>query len=968
MFKKRLCRVAFVILFQLGVGSVQAQNWQVLCKQVDSLREAGNFSLAIQVAKQALNVAKETVGETHSNYAGSLKQLGEVLAEKGDYEESNQTTLSSRDLYKKLAGVLDTNYINTTVTLGVVARFRNKFSASEHYYQEALELTEKLKGKETIDYVSVLGDLGTMYLVSGNLDKAETILLTTLALKGKLIGRDTDEYSVTLNSLGMLFSGKDDFARAESYLLASLQIRERLLPARDHPYMAPPLSNLAYVYERQGSYFEALKLYNQSIRILEKHGITSQIYLGILNNAAVAYTQIKAYVQADSLYRKLQPLLAKNIGIDNPQYAVLLGNRGVLQSSLGKYNDARQLLEQAYALSVAKVSEKHPYSIKIMSSLAEVYGFLGMKQTADSLFRKMDMLAMNSLGMANLDYANSLDKFSRFCIDDTKVDESYALTNKAVTIVKTNLTRSFLYQTTRQQENILTKSAPFIRTAFDIAYQRPGYPHTAQLAYSSALFLKNLLLSQHINLFSNGQPEVGSKLADTLRLVSSKIAAQYALPNDQRKNLDSLENRFETLEKELARQSAEYRRAQQLLQVRWQGVRDALKATEAAVEFMSFPYYNGHYETDTIRYIAVVLRPGDESPQVVPLLADEAPLRQLLIRKGAGHEALYATRGSELDTDQLTKGDSLYQLIWQPIDKLLKGAKTVYISPSGLLHQVAFAALPYSRMNGKKTGFLADRYQLRQVGSTRQIVTAFSQEEAFYQGIDQAKLYGGIRYDSVDTQSAKTWPFLPGTLREVDQISQLIGPKAKVVTGPDASEASIKSLSGKSPSVLHIATHGFTFPDPTTIRTDSSLGGNTFRQISNPLFRSGLLMAGSNRIWQGAKSALGEEDGILTAYEVANLDLSNTKLVVLSACETALGDIRGSEGVFGLQRAFKMAGVDYLVVSLWPVADDVTTTLMTRFYQNWKRYKTIRTAFQKTQSQMRKMYPPSVWAAFVLVE
>ena len=358
----------------------------------------------------------------------------------------------------------------------------------------------------------------------------------------------------------------------------------------------------------------------------------------------------------------------------------------------------------------------------------------------------------------------------------------------------------------------------------------------------------------------------------------------------------------------------------------------------------------------------------------MPLLTDEAPLRQLLGRKKgySGGNALYATRGSELDTDQLSQGDSLYQLIWQPIDKLLSGAKTVYLAPSGLLHQVAFAALPYHSDPAKKgVQYLADRYQLRQIGSTRQVATPATEDDT-YQQMDSAKLYGGIQYDSVGSTTAQNgaWSFLPGTQQEVEQISQFIGPKASAMMGSAATETELKALSGKAPTVLHIATHGFAFPDPAVSPTDSSAetGGATFRRIANPLFRTGLLMAGGNRIWLGGRPAPGEDDGILTAYEVANLNLSATKLVVLSACETALGDIRGSEGVFGLQRAFKMAGVDYLLMSLWPVPDQPTSDLMTLFYRNWKKHKTIRLAFQHTQAAMRQKYPPAVWAAFVLIE
>jgi hypothetical protein len=195
----------------------------------------------------------------------------------------------------------------------------------------------------------------------------------------------------------------------------------------------------------------------------------------------------------------------------------------------------------------------------------------------------------------------------------------------------------------------------------------------------------------------------------------------------------------------------------------------------------SFPYHNGRQQTDSVRYLALVLRPGDVAPQVVPLLTDEAPLRRLLARKtGASAEAtLYVTRGSELDTDQLTQGDSLYQLIWKPLDKLLNDAKTVYLSPSGLLHQVAFSALPYpTNTTEKAPRYLADRYQLRQVGSTRQVATQTKGRDT-YQSLNSATLYGGIQYDSVATTVTRTgaWPFLPGSEREVSQITQFVGPK-----------------------------------------------------------------------------------------------------------------------------------------------------------------------------------------------
>jgi CHAT domain-containing protein len=173
----------------------------------------------------------------------------------------------------------------------------------------------------------------------------------------------------------------------------------------------------------------------------------------------------------------------------------------------------------------------------------------------------------------------------------------------------------------------------------------------------------------------------------------------------------------------------------------------------------------------------------------------------------------------------------------------------------------------------------------------------------------------------------------------------------------------------KSPDILHIATHGFFFPDPEQ-NADNRLGeDNALRWSDNPLLRSGLALASANAAWTGQSAPGRFEDGIATAYEISHINLSNTKLAVLSACQTGLGDIKGSEGVYGLQRAFKMAGVDYLLVSLWQVPDQETAEFMEAFYSAWLGGKTIHQAFAKAQKKMRKKYRDVYkWGAWVLVE
>jgi len=197
--------------------------------------------------------------------------------------------------------------------------------------------------------------------------------------------------------------------------------------------------------------------------------------------------------------------------------------------------------------------------------------------------------------------------------------------------------------------------------------------------------------------------------------------------------------------------------------------------------------------------------------------------------------------------------------------------------------------------------------------------------------------------------------------------------QTRLKKGHEATEESFKNIgtnNSASPRILHIATHGYFFNDPKLNSGSLSNSETVFKISDHPMLRSGLILAGGNLAWQGKQTLEGREDGILTAYEISQMNLSNTELVVLSACETGLGDIQGNEGVYGLQRAFKIAGAKYLIMSLWQVPDKQTSLLMTTFYKKWLEDKmTIPDAFHAAQKQLRDGgLEPYYWAGFVLVE
>jgi CHAT domain-containing protein len=291
------------------------------------------------------------------------------------------------------------------------------------------------------------------------------------------------------------------------------------------------------------------------------------------------------------------------------------------------------------------------------------------------------------------------------------------------------------------------------------------------------------------------------------------------------------------------------------------------------------------------------------------------------------------------------------------------------------------------------------------MGSSRQLVNRESKID--FIPIQSALIYGGIRYDMdsaailhanrdisaspTDTtgglfayanrgnMSNDTFQYLPGTEKEARYLyNLLLGLNFKVTMrlGYAGSEESFKQMdqNGPSPSLLHIGTHGFFYPDPndtTRRRANQDSGAPIFKISDHALIRSGLILAGANYAWGKKHPMQGMEDGILTAHEVSHMNLSNTQLVVLSACETGLGDIKGNEGVYGLQRAFRIAGAKNVLMSLWKVPDDATGQLMTRFYSNWlKQKKPLRESFEEAQQWLRGISGyenPYFWAGFVLI-
>ena len=512
------------------------------------------------------------------------------------------------------------------------------------------------------------------------------------------------------------------------------------------------------------------------------------------------------------------------------------------------------------------------------------------------------------------------------------------------------------------------------------------YPSLNIAIYENQLLLKNLSIrnQQRIKttIEKNGDATVKQKyqqFLDNKRYIT-KIEELSAAQRPAAYN--QLKAETESLEKELTRLSATFSEAKKSLSVSWKEIQEQLKPNEVVIDLVSFNYYNNKW-TDSIMYGAFVIKKDSKFPKFINLF-EEKQLSVLLNRNSKAHDSIQSKIINKQYSDK-----EISDLFYKPLEAELKNGNTIYLAPSGLAHQINFKALP---INDNQT--LGEKFKVILLGTTAALIdykpTAFNKTNDF-----EMILYGGIDYNKKEVEVNKeTYPnvlndlatrsgitefnYLPGTNEEVNKINKeaiSYNLKTTIKTESAATEESVKKLSGKAnPFLLHLATHGFFFENIKQELSDfdKNITEEAKKRIyltsEDPMMRSGLLLAGANNSWRKTNNETNTDDGILTAKEIANLDLGSCKLVVLSACETGLGQINGSEGVFGLQRAFKMAGVQNIIMSLWKVPDTQTAELFEIFYTECFNGKSITEAFQLAQSKMKAKYPPYFWAGFVLLE
>ncbi|MES3017428.1 MAG: CHAT domain-containing tetratricopeptide repeat protein [Bacteroidota bacterium] len=930
---------------------------------------------------EAIKVQVQTLGKEHPDYATSCDNLASLYFNLGQYKKAEPLYVEAKQIRERVLGKNDPYFAASCNNLALLYYRIGYYEKAETLNVEARDIRGIVLGKEHPDYAKSCIDLASNYYAMGQYEKSEGLYLEGIKIQKEILGKENPTYINSINNLAVLYFEMGQFEKSEELFLEAIKFQEKVL-GKKHSDYAQSCSNLASHYMVMGQYERSEQLYLEAKDIRELiWGNEHPDYAQSCHNLALLYHDIGQYEKSEQLYIEAIKIQEKVLGKDHPDYAHSATNLASHYMNIGQYEKSEPLYIEAIKIQEKILGKNNRLYAVSCTNLASLYVLMGKYKKAESLYLQAKQIQRNILGTQHPDYAWSCSNLANLywllhlpLLAEKEFEESFLINVNSISSI-------FNFTSEKEKSDFVKRMSSENDRAYSFYISEEiesAHPYTLSLFHRNLILSSLQIITQHI--FSANDTNAIRKYNEWVGLKKYFSILHSRLIDENNKHIaNEIEERANRLEKELAVISSELRERQQTTS--WKSIKDKLKINEVSIEFSFFKFYNGRDFTDSIYYVAIVLRKDSKVPKLIKLF-EKRQIDTLL------NYSKYLFPNSIIDS-LYTRNKSLYNLIWKPLEKHLNGITKVYFASAGDLFKISFAALLV-----KDNLFLSDIYQLVQLNTTADIIRS---HQSFVGASDNIQLYGGVQYDVDSTMQKKEaaiygtrptvfrftpngssgFKYLSGTLKEINQIKKQAdqaGISTRIFSNTNALEESIKTLNGNSsPSVLHIATHGFFFPDPNADKRNAfqrkfETSGKIFKQSDNPLFRAGLIFTGANNAWIGRPIA-GIEDGILTAYEMTNLYLPNTKLAVLSACETALGDIQVGEGVYGLQRALKMAGVQNLIMSLWKVPDMETAEFMELFYNNLFGKQSINDAFYNAQSKMRTKYrhEPNKWAAWVLV-
>ncbi|MEA5519009.1 CHAT domain-containing tetratricopeptide repeat protein [Limnoraphis robusta] len=983
--------------------------------------DQGRYDEAEPLYQRSLAIWEKALGENHPHVANSLNNLASLYSYQGRYDQAEPLIQRSLAIVEKALSTEHPDVASSLNNLALLYKSQGRYAEAEPLYQRSLAIYEKALSTEHPSVANSLNNLASLYFSQGRYNEAEPLYQRSLAIDEKALGENHPHVATSLNNLAFLYRSQGRYDQAEPLIQRSLAIAEKAL-GENHPDVASSLNNLASLYSDQGRYNDAEPLYQRSLAIYEKAlGSEHPDVATSLNNLALLYSKQGRYNQAEPLYQRSLAIWEKALSTEHPLVATSLSNLANLYHSQGRYDEAEPLHQRSLSIWEKALGENHPSVALSLNNLALLYDSQGRYNQAEPLLQRSLAIYEKALSTEHPNVANSLNNLALLYHSQGDTTQAINFLSRGLDVQEQNLNVLLATGSERQKQDSM--KTVYNATNFAVYLHIKDAPNNleaSRLALTTILRRKGRILdvmTDNLQLLRENITPENQQLLDELATVRTQLATfiynkPENIPDEQyRQQVANLREKSEQLEAELSSRSAEFRTISEPVTI--EAVQQLIPEDAALVEFVLYQPYDAKAtfgkKYGKPHYAAYILKSSGE-PQWVDLGEAEPIHRAAFFRFNLDLKDSKDTGNSDKVKQS---GRKLDERLMQSIREKLGNVNHIIVSPDAQLNLIPFAALV-----DENNRYLIETYKITYLTTGRDLIRlqleySHKQAPVIVANPDYDKpgepitvavsknsesspapkppTLGALKdgNNSGDLEiSPQTWGdrgglsqtrgmnqlsrgvemsfgALPGTAEEAKVIAPLLS-DVLLLTQSQATENAVKQLD--APKIIHIATHGFFLPNLPRVEPDNTLGfisENTQQNTpiqENPLIRSGLALAGFN------PRESGSDDGVLTALEVANLKLRGTKLVVLSACETGLGEIENGEGVYGLRRAFTLAGSESQLMSLWKVNDEGTKELMIKYYQRLLQNQGRSDAWRQTQLEMlnsQQYQHPYFWAAFV---
>ena len=951
---------SFVKIVAPQIGS-QHQDILEILNHIGSLYElTDQYAKADSVLEKSIQVARVKYDNKDVAYATQLNNVARIQIKLGEFEKASKKVEEALKIVRDKDSPgenRELHWIEVLETRAILQGLRGLFDDAKESLAQTSRMIAKSDNNVGIDELATGKELTSLLILLGDYNRAEKLLNKLIPEYEKLYGVSSLRLVEPLVNKGRLILAKGDYTEADKVAQRANQIALSVYGDKS--------SKTASTQKLLGDIDYAIGDYDKAEENIEKALANQQRQFG-RNHIEVAkslaqLSLIKFYKgdefsSVEKMMQEAQKIMGERLDTDNPQYADILKNVAIINIAAKKYNTAFTSLTQAEGIWRGKTGSKGNINAAAIYTLTgDVFYQIKNYKKSEEFYNQARDIYEKYFNRTHPEYVKILSKQAKVYYMQKDFKKAKKNIEEALNDYENFIKKYFPALSEREKTkfwNTIKSDFEFYNT---LAFGNlDDFKDLTGKVYNYQLLTKALLLSSSIKIrerILNSSDENLKKIYNEWLTKKEFLTNALSMSTEQLTlnaiDLPSLNNEVEKLEATLSEKSELFGQSFENKKITYENVQKSIAKNEVAIEMVRYRHFD-HNFTDSVIYVALYVKNDDARPKVVEL------------PEGHRMENRFFKYYRNCITGQVPDAYS-YKVFWEPIAKAIGINTTIFISPDGVYNQLNLEAIPTP--DGK---YIIDNANIVIISNSKDLYIRKVKSKGGLPS-NTATMFGNPSFYMTASNSNRV-AALPGTEKEVNELQDLLNQKGwKTFEYMDKSASEERVKEQESPKIFHIATHGFY--SPTVDEDDAKKLTRSEAQLSeSPLMKCGLLLRGAGDVLDKTNFNYNIESGILTAYEAMSLNLDKTDLVVLSACETGLGDISNGEGVYGLQRAFLVAGAKVLIMSMFKVDDAATQKLVLTFYKKWLTTNNMRQSFVDAKKELRVEYPdPIYWGAFMMI-